>query len=368
METAIGPSGVGPVPTGDAPLAIPGAQITREGIAVEATTARATQVAYAHNWVDMLELNGSDPEAEAALRRWQNALRGLKSISGSQVFMQVEPDGTRHVPSDGGDLYWSGQGTEERYDSIDRGSEGMRYYVALHMPRGNLITSYDGKDAYRTWSWMKNDVFRPLPDKSAMNAYWTDDIGDVAFLHLLRPSPALYSFVGRKEIDGKALVELMVKSGNYSSGGMTGTRVFLDEQTNLPYRFVSYPTGEGSEKRPAFERTLSNTQINPSLTDADFRPDVGPDTWFVYAPVNTGRTGYSLPVYGSVAEAEKEAGTQLFAPVGKASGDLAVWGYVEKDSGRKAVISLENGTILQGAHLPRVTDGGYRFSRRGRSG
>ena len=369
LETEVGQSGVGPVPTGDSPMILPGAQLTREGIIAIETSVQATQVAYAHTWVDRLELNANDPQAEAALKRWQNALRGLKSISGSQVFMQVEPDGTRHARSDDGDLYWSGQGTVERYGGINLGGEGIRYYVALHTSRGDLITSTDGKDAYRTWSWMKNDVFRPLPDRSAKNAYWTDDTGDVAFLHMLRPTPAVYSFVGRREVDGRPMVELVVKSGNYSSGGMTGTHLFLDEQTNLPYRFVIYPRGEGSEKRPAFERTFTNTQINPPLTDADFRPPLGPDTWFVYEPVNPGWTGYKLPVYGTAAEAEKEAGTQLFAPGGRVSGDLAVWGYVEKDSGRKAVISIENGTItiLQGVHLPQVTDGGYRFSLRGSS-
>lgn len=364
VGTAVGQRGVGPVPTGGVPLTIPGAQATIQGSVAVATAQQATHVAYELNWVDRLKLNGSDPEAEAVLKRWQNALRGLKSISGSQVFMQIEPDGTRHALDSDKITNWDAQGTEERYAEIDRGSEGGRYYVALHMPTGDLITSYDGKDAYRTWTWMENDVFRPLPDRSAKNAYWADDIDDMAFANKLVPKPSVYSFVGRREIDGRAVAELVVKSGNSGDGGSTGTHVFLDEQTNLPYRIVIYPTGGGSKKLPAFETTFTRVQINPPLSDAEFRPAMGPDTWSVYEPVNARWSGYDLPVYGSVEEAEKAAGTPIFAPGGKSIGEVPTWGFVEKSSGRKAVISLENGTILEGLHLPQVTNGGYRFSGR----
>jgi hypothetical protein len=356
-----------PVPSGAVPVVVPGAVETKEAIEVISATAtarRAAQLANAHDWVDRLELNGSDPEAEATLKRWRDALRGLKSISGRQVFMLIDPDGTRREPSAAWDRHWSAQGTDERYDDLVAGEEGGRYYVTLHTPRGDLITAYDGENAYRTWSWMKEDVFRPLPDGSAKNAYWIDDTGDVAFASFLVPTPAFYSYAGRHEIDGRAVVELVVESDSYGNGGMMGTRVFLDEKTNLPYRLITYPSVGDRQKLPAFERTFTGVQINPVLSDADFRPPLGPETWFVFEPVNSGWTGYKLPVYGSIAEAEKEAATPLFAPRGMIDGEVPAWGFVEKDKGRKAVISLENGTILEGVHLPRVTDPGARFSLR----
>ncbi|HET9494925.1 MAG TPA: hypothetical protein VFR15_11905 [Chloroflexia bacterium] len=337
-----------------------------EAIDATATAQRAAQLANARDWVDRLELNGSSPEAEAALKQWQNALRGLKSISGNQVFMLIEPDGTRHAPPAANDPYWNRQSTVERYDGVDMAAEEgrWRYYVALHTPTGDMITSYDGTHAYRTWSWMKEDVFRPLPDEYAQNGYWIDDTGDLAFANYLVPTSGIYSYAGRHEIDGQPVVELVVESGSYGNGGMTGTRVFLDEQTSLPYRFITYPDVEDRDKIPASERTFTHLQINPTLSDADFRPPLGPNTWFVYEPVNAGWTGYKLPVYGSVAEAEKEAGTPLFAPGGTVDGDIPAWGFVEKDNERKAVISLEDGTVLGGVHLPRVTDPGARFSLR----
>ena len=359
-----------PVPTGYAairPVATGGAAImpdgvaTREMVAATAITMQATSVAYARSWVDRLELNGDSPEAEEALNRWKEAIRGVKSVRGSQLLMQIEPDGTRHPRPE--DQYYGLIGTDERYDGLDTPEVSPRYYVAAHTRRGDFITSYDGREGYRTWTWM-NDIFQPLPDTSASHAYWADDIDSTAFLHMLRPTRATYSYAGKRKLDGRSVVELVVKQGNYADGGMTGTHVFLDEATYLPYRLSFYPTSKTSRAATGGERTFTRLEINIPMSDADFRPPFGADTRIIHEPVQPGWTGYTIPAFASVVEAQKEAGVPLFTPGGTWEGEVPVWGFVEQDGKRVPIVSFMDGTILEGVYLPQITEDGTRFSMR----
>lgn len=170
---------------------------------------------------------GDTPEAQAILDKWVSAFDSIKSVHGIQQIMLIYPDGSRRPPG-GQDDPEAVVSTEEWYDSFGfRNGQWMRYRVVLRYTGGEMTSLYDGKAAYRVWSGL-NEVHQPWPDVNNPSEYWQDYVGDRAMLNNLMPEKSLFSYVGTSREDGRSLIELVVKEGNYGPNGRKGTRLFLD--------------------------------------------------------------------------------------------------------------------------------------------
>ncbi len=299
---------------------------------------------------------GDTPEADAIVKQWMHAAKDIRSLHGSQNFALINPDGSRE--SDRHDIYQGKVSTDEWYDGLEtRDGKLLRYRVVVHNEHGDFTTLYDGKGAYRTWSWLK-EVYRPWPDGAAFNAYWHDDIDSTSILYALYPEASTsttYELVGRKELDGRKVIELREMDGS----GTRGNEVYLDEVTYLPYRFIQHPRGAASSA-PSYEITFSKLEINGPVGDADFKLNLPADTVTIYEHTHWGP---QMPIYSTVSDAHTAAGFAFFEPQSWAPQEIKTLYYVERDSKLSPVLFMSQGdaSILQGLYLP-ITDQGDRFA------
>lgn len=296
--------------------------------------------------------------AEAIVQRWKMSFGAVRTLQGSESFAVVNTDGSRQPISTASpaNTGWP-ISTDEAFDmsglSFYGGDQSkFRYRYAAHFPQGDYITLYDGKTSYRYTSWL-NEVHIPLPESYAPNAYWGDDTDDRAMFNFMYPAPVAYQLVGTTRADGHDLIELVVPQSKdraeFGPNGMSGTHVFLDADTYLPYKYVIYSVG--STKPTAYERTFNNLQVNSKLTAADFALQLPLGTKTVY------ESAYMAPriqVYdslGTAAKAAQDDGFALFAPQSGTYGVLYGTFPQGQASGPLIAISMNDGAIQQGAQL-----------------
>lgn len=221
--------------------------------------------------------------------QWGEATRSIRTLRGSQTFHLLAADGSLQAPAHQDDL-WKGTAlsTEEilSLDSLSTSNPRIRYRFTEHTTRGDLVMGWDGTRAYKHASWT-NEVYYPLPEGPdyGMNAYWLDDAGDMSIFEFLAPSmyektvEQIYDFVGTREIDGRQVYELVVKPGHNSSpNGISGSHIFLEASTFLPYR--SFGNGDPSNSNPNLPihvHTATQLAVNPPLFEDDltFTPPAG---------------------------------------------------------------------------------------------
>jgi hypothetical protein len=188
-----------------------------------------------------------------------------------------------------------------------------------------------------------------------VNTYWSDDIDDHTLYVYLRPTQALYHLVGPRRLDGRDVIELIVANGNYLPQGLTGTQIFLDTATYLPYRVVIHPSDNipASQATGGLQRTFTTLEINGPVSAADFAADFPPGTITVYEQAYMGPR---LAEYPDLRTAAHAADFPLYAPGDLLDGLMASTSYaqyfVEIERRRSPVIALNNGAILEGRYLP----------------
>jgi hypothetical protein len=302
------------------------------------------------------------PEGQAIVDRWQDVALTIQSIRGTQVFAKLSPDGTRQPPLS--DTYFAAIGSDEWYDRLQtRDGKQVRYKVVFHNKRGDFTTLYDGKSAFRTWSWI-SEVYKPWPDSFASNAYWADDIDETAMLLYIFPAGTenanslydtintRYHLVGRKQLDGRNVIELSITNGQLAPNGLKGTEVFLDEASYLPYRFVFHSQrSDGSGGQIATEVTFSRLDINGAVGDSDFSLNLSPSTPIIVEPAYMAP---EMPKYKTIQEAQTQTNLTLFEPADGIQGELGTAYFVEMNNTRSPAISLrsQNVTIVEAAHIP----------------
>jgi hypothetical protein len=280
----------------------------------------------------------------ATLARWQAAFAAVVTVHGHQEALPVRADGT---PA-GSD---AGQGTpltsDELYEmhTLDMTA---RYRFTAHQPAGDVTTLWDGTHAYRYWA-ARHEVYRPQPEN--VNTYWSDDIDDHTLYVYLRPTQALYKLVGPRRLDGREVIKLLVVKGNFAPQGLTGTQIFLDTATYLPYRVVIHPSDNipAGQATGGLQRTFSPLEINGPVTAADFAADFPPDTVTVYEQAYMGPR---LAEYPDLRTAAQAADFPLYAPPSLTGSTIYAQYFVEIEGRRSPVIALNNGAILEGRYLP----------------
>jgi hypothetical protein len=290
------------------------------------------------------------PASSAAhiLARWQAAFAALVTVRGQQEVVWVDPDGAPITANAGAGARLL---TDEIYD-MHRQDMTARYRFTAHRPDGDVTTLWDGTHAYRYWA-ARHEVYRPQPEN--LNTYWGDDLDGQALYSFLQPAPSGYNLVGPRRLDGRAVIELVVATGNHGPQGMAGTKVFLDAATYLPYRVMTYPFGDmpGGQARAGLQRTFMNLEINGGVTAADFTADFPQGTVTVY------EQAYMAPrlaEYPDLRTAAQAADFPLYAPGDMLNGLMESSSYaqyfVEIEGRRSPVIALNNGAILEGRYLP----------------
>jgi hypothetical protein len=207
------------------------------------------------------------------LARWQAAFAAVTTVRGHQEAVPVRADGIPAGPDEG---LGTPLTSDELYE-MNLLTMTARYRFTAHRPDGDVTTLWDGTHAYRYWA-ARHEVYRPQPEN--LNTYWSDDIDDHTFYVYLRPTQALYHLVGPRRLDGRDVIELIVANGNYLPQGLTGTQIFLDTATYLPYRVVIHPSDNipAGQATGGLQRTFTTLEINGPVTDADFAADVPPGT------------------------------------------------------------------------------------------
>lgn len=311
---------------------------------------------------------------EAVVDRWKKAAGAVRTYRVTHNFRYIRPDRTPEPVA----TFVAGRTEAYEYPiTIDETADfagatkqppEMRYKVTVHYANQDITTLYDGKDAYRYDSRNPTEVFSPLPESYAQNAYWIDDAGELSFFGYLYPEQVSYELLGSTTQDGRNLLELLVVSGNRGPAGISGTRVFIDEATYLPYRVATYHTYE--ERKDGLERTFGDLQVNVPLTNDDFQLQLPTDSVRVFEQAHWAP---SLPSYRTLEEAAANAGYTLFAPAGAMPTEVLTTNYVEKDGKRTPTLFFEYGDIsfTQGRYLQHglykcgqsVPDAGYTDSR-----
>ncbi len=282
------------------------------------------------------------------LARWQAAFGAVVTVRGRQEVVRVDSDGTPITANaDAGARLL----TDEIYDMHPRDMTA-RYRFTAHRPDGEVTTLWDGTHAYRYWA-ARHEVYRPQPEN--LNTYWGDGIDDQAIYTFLQPAPSGYNLVGPRQIDGRAVIELVVATGNFGAQGMAGTKVFLDAATYLPYQVMTYPFGDmpGGQARGGLQRTFTALEINSPVTAADFAAGFPPGTITIYEQASGAPR---LAGYPDLHTAAQAADFPLYAPVDMLNGLMDSTSYaqyfVEIEGRRSPVIALNNGAILEGRYLP----------------
>jgi len=279
------------------------------------------------------------------VRRWQAAFAAVHTLRGSQHLVQLR-DGK---PTD---LSLSIQSdTDEVY--VIEPQHLSRYAVTAHTLLGDVLTQWDGTHASRYWAPWK-ELYRPQPESE--NAYWSDEADEYAFLPYLYPKQVSYNLVGPRTLDGRAVIELVIPSGNIMPAGLDNTHVFLDATTYLPYRIVTSEPGFGPNagKQISLQRTFDPLVINGPVTDADFTFSVPSGAVTIY------EQAYMAPrlaTYPDLPAAARAADFPLYAPPDVSSNNLYAAYWVEQAGQRSPVIALNNGQILEGRYVPLKNSG-----------
>ncbi len=204
----------------------------------------------------------AEPNTEAVnlndgLKRWADAYAVIRTLRGSQAIAIISEDGTRPVLPE--QTPFGDMGAPHSSDELyDKQAGHLRFHFVAHDAKGDVVTIWDGKNAYRYFSWL-HEVYRPLPESYASGAYWIDDVDDQSLLMLLAPQRGSkgefqvpFDLIGTRSLDNRKVIELLVKPspnrGSYGLYGIEGNRFYLDAATFLPYRvlaFISPPTSVG---------------------------------------------------------------------------------------------------------------------------
>jgi len=275
--------------------------------------------------------------ADAVVARWKTAFAAVHTLRGRQAFALVHADGSAAAAPPSMGLPTA---SDEVFELT--GNSVGRYRVDQQIAGGDLLTIWDGAHAYRYWSWL-HEVYRPQPE--SQSAYWMDDLDDLALPYFLRPASGGYNLVGPTQLDGRAVIELVVKGGHEGPAGLDGTRVWLDAAGYLPVRITVYTPGA----QVGLQRTFTDLRINTPPSDVDFAFTPPPGTRTVY------EQAYMAPhlaTYKTLDEAAQAAEVPLFAPATLQTGDIYAQYVVEQDGRRSPVIALNQGAILEGRTLP----------------
>lgn len=300
-------------------------------------------------------------------RRWGESLAAIRTIRGSQTFSVVAADGSLQPQPHSEELrYGTILSTEEivSIDSKDRRDARIRYHFREHTTRGDVVMGWDGERAYKYVSWA-NEVYYPLPEGPAygMNAYWLDDAGDRSIFELLTPSMQdnlvnpIYDLIGAQELEGRQVLELVVKPGNNSApNGVEGNHIFIDASTFLPFRKI----GSGLPARvlpnqPTYVVTANQLIINPTLADQDFRIEVPPNAHVIYeaAPFAP-----PLESFATAQEAASSVDYTLYLPPLAKIQQIRSLYLIEKDGKRHPVLAIHGDSskgpfsLVQGVYLP----------------
>ncbi len=284
--------------------------------------------------------------ASDIVTHWQAAFAAVHTVRGSQHLVQLRDGTPTAVPL-------SIQADTDEVYAIDDSRQSFRYSVTAHTLLGDILTQWNGTHAYRYWApW--HEIYRPQPESE--NAYWSDDTDEYAILPYLYPKQVGYNLAGPRTLDGRAVIELVVPSGNISPAGQDNTHVFLDATTYLPYRIVTSAQGFGPDpgKLISTQRTFDPLVINGPVTDADFTFSAPPGAVTIY------EQAYMAPrlaTYPDLSAAAHAADFPLYAPPDMNGSNLYAAYWVEQDGQRSPVIALNNGQILEGRYVPLKNSG-----------
>jgi len=291
--------------------------------------------------------------ADEVLKRWTDAFTAIHTVRGSQTFGGLREDGTRvSIP----DLGMTGAPltTEEVYER--QGDHG-RYHFVAHYAKGDVITTWDGKNAYRYIPVLR-ELYRPLPESYASGAYWIDDVDGISLLTFIRPlSASDLKFVrlepaGTRPLDGRTVIDLVLHMDGRTGieFGGDGTHIYLDAKTYLPYRVLSVqPSMVGT--RTAAERTMTKLEVNVGVTNTDFTLQLPADVVTIYEQAHWAPR---IQTYTSLHDAAQQSGFPFYAPKGSQPKEIYAASTIEKDGKRSPVISfyLDHINVTQGIYLP----------------
>ncbi len=314
-------------------------------------------------------------DAGEIVRKWQAAADGIHTLRVTQSFMLIKADGSRSSIPDS----WGGPRTTDEVLEFIPGMYG-RYKFVEHIREGDYTELYGGERTYRYRSWT-NELYYPGYDEVHVPGERSDPdpwkrIEDISTRSRGMGPEVDYKLIGRSNIEGHSLVELIVTADAPDSvslvRAMAGDRVYIDEATYLPYR-MTYKKGLSrmssySDEYGAFEVTFKDVEINGGVTSADFSPPSRQDTIKVtysvlgWAPEQAYEQ-ISKQGYSSTAQAAKALNFQLFEPQGGVKpvqgralpGDVVNTLYtVEKNGSKSSVVAIntDKWEILEGTYIP----------------